>query len=320
MSKIPKPTLKQRMVEYLEAMRIQNFAVSTVKMRENLLSKFFIWCEERDLLYPTEITRKIVDQYQQWLYHRRKDNGDALCLGHQVNRLSAVRAFFKWMAKKHYILFNPAAELELPKLKVSLPKEILSIAEAEQVLSQPNVHEVKGIRDRAILEVFYSTGIRRMELKKLRTRDVDFEKGTLMVREGKGGKDRMIPIGDRALAWIKKYLQEVRCDLVYEQTDCGYLFLSVIQFNHPLSVSMLTSLISQYIKEADIDKVGSCHLFRHTMATMMLEHGADIRYIQAMLGHSKLDTTQIYTRVSIKRLKEIHNATHPAAFLKRPTA
>jgi integrase/recombinase XerD len=139
---------------------------------------------------------------------------------------------------------------------------------------------------------------------------LDPERGTLVVRQGKGKKDRMIPIGDRAATWIEKYLVEVRPGLLVGDLSGDALFLN----NHgqPFTVNAMTTLVRQYVIAADIGKRGSCHLFRHTMATLMLENGADIRYIQAMLGHVKLETTQIYTQVSIRKLKEIHTATHPA--------
>jgi len=134
----------------------------------------------------------------------------------------------------------------------------------------------------------------------------------VLIREGKWRKDRMVPIGDRALAWIEKYLVEVRPTLVVEP-DPGNLFLG--QTGEPIAPGWLTNRVSQYIHKAGLTKQGGCHLFRHTMATLMLEGGADVRFIQEMLGHATLNATQIYTQVSIKKLKEIHTVTHPGARL-----
>ena len=166
-----------------------------------------------------------------------------------------------------------------------------------------------GLRDRTMLEAFYSTGIRRMEMANLKLFDLDAERGTIMVRQGKGKKDRMVPIGERALAWAAKYLADARPKLVQEPDD-GTLFLT--NLGEPFSPNRLTQLVREYVERAELGKTGACHLFRHTMATLMLENGADVRYIQEMLGHAELSTTQIYTQVSIRRLKEIHTATHPA--------
>jgi integrase/recombinase XerD len=135
-----------------------------------------------------------------------------------------------------------------------------------------------------------------------------------MIRLGKGKKDRMIPIGSRALAWIDKYVIEVRPALVREPDD-GTLFLS--NLNEAFTRNRLTQMVREYVDAASLGKRGACHLFRHTMATLMLENGADIRFIQQMLGHAELSTTQIYTQVSIRKLKEIHSLTHPARLEKR---
>jgi integrase/recombinase XerD len=148
-----------------------------------------------------------------------------------------------------------------------------------------------------------------MELINLKLFDLDAERGTLMVRQGKGKKDRMIPIGNRAIAWIEKYVSDVRPELLVGEDD-GRLYLT--NLGEAFTPNRLTQLVRNYVHAADIGKTGSCHLFRHTMATLMLENGADIRFIQEMLGHVKIDTTQIYTQVSIRKLKQIHTATHPA--------
>ena len=171
-----------------------------------------------------------------------------------------------------------------------------------------------GIRDRAILETLYSTGIRRAELARLETTDLDPDRGILLIREGKGKKDRMVPIGDRALAWIDKYLREVR-PLLMVPPDEGDLFLT--RFGRAFVPNGVSELVSTAVKKSGVPKRGSAHLFRHTAATLMLEGGADIRYIQQMLGHESLATTQIYTRVAIRKLKEIHELTHPGAKLER---
>ncbi len=159
-----------------------------------------------------------------------------------------------------------------------------------------------------MLEVFYANGIRRKELKSLKIYDIDLERQTLLVREGKGKKDRVVPLGARACSWLERYLDEDRPKLSREP-DEGDLFIS--KDGQALDLKHISALVSDYIAKAGINKKGSCHLFRHTMATLMLEGGADIRFIQQMLGHSRLESTQIYTQVSIKALQEVHARTHP---------
>lgn len=295
------------MRQYFEHLRIKNYSELTIAASKYYLIYFIEWAAVRGIGKPSEVTRPVIERYQRHVYYYRQPNGKPLSFKSQNNRLAAVRVWFKWMARKNHILYNPAGELELPRPEYRLPKYILTASEAEQVINQPNVSESAGVRDRAMLETLYSTGVRRSELIALRPHDIDMERGTIVVRQGKGNKDRMIPIGDRALAWIGRYLAEVRPGLA---GDADALFLN--QLGNPFSPNRLSIMVSQYVSAADIGKQGSCHLFRHSMATLMLENGADIRFIQQMLGHAQLETTQVYTRVSIRKLKDVHTATHPA--------
>jgi integrase/recombinase XerD len=174
------------------------------------------------------------------------------------------------------------------------------------------IHDPLGLRDRAILETIYSTGIRRSEAVKLGVYDIDAERGTVLVREGKRSEDRIVPIGERALRWIDKYQDKVRPRLLTDPNDTT-LFIS--RLGGAMTPSHLTLLARQYVRASGIGKSGSCHLFRHAMATLMLEHGADVRMIQAMLGHASLETTALYTHVAIRALKEVHERTHSGANL-----
>jgi integrase/recombinase XerD len=299
---------------YLEALRVKNYSERTVENRDAYLRFFIQWCEERSLTRPREVTKPILERYQRHLFHLRKPGGKPLSFRSQHSRLVPVRAFFKWLTRQNVLLWNPASELELPRLERRLPRHVLTAEEVEQVLVGPNLSDGIGVRDRAILEVFYSTGIRRMELVNLSVWDLDQERGTVMVRQGKGKKDRMVPIADRAIAWVERYLRQVRPSLVMPPDD-GILFLT--NLGESITPSRLTQLVREYVNAAELEKHGACHLFRHTMATLMLEGGADIRYIQEMLGHVELSTTQIYTQVSIKKLKAVHELTHPGAAKER---
>jgi len=303
--------------EYLVWMQTQNFSEDTVTTRRVCIGYFLDWCHERGLENPAEITRPILERYQRTLYHYRKQNGDPLTFRTQNQRLRSLKGWFRWLARQNYILHNPASELILPRLENRLPKYILTAAEAERLVQQPDITTPAGLRDRAILETFYSTGMRRMEVANLKLYDIDAERGVLMIRQGKGKKDRFIPIGERALAWIDKYVREARPKLLGSVED-GTVFLTGM--GEPFQRAHLTTLVRVYLAKSKIGKMGGCHLFRHTVATLMLENGADIRVIQEMLGHAKISTTELYTRVSINLLKQVYLATHPAAHLKRPDA
>jgi integrase/recombinase XerD len=305
------------MKRFLDALRVKNYSERTVENRESYLSFFIAWCEARSIARPQEVTKPILERYQRHLFHLRKADGKPLSFRAQFARLVPLRAYFKWLTRQNVLLWNPASELELPRAERRLPKHVLTASEAELVLSQPDTSEPMGIRDRAILEVLYSTGIRRMEVVHLSVYDLDAERGTLMVRQGKGKKDRMVPIGEQAIVWLERYLSDLRPSVVVPP-DNGVLFLTAS--GEELSPNRLTQLVRDYVNAAGTGKKGACHLFRHTMATLMLEGGADIRYIEEMLGHAELSTTQIYTQVSIRKLQAVHALTHPTAKLERRPA
>jgi integrase/recombinase XerD len=248
------------------------------------------------------------------LYYHRQKNGQPLTFRTQYSRLVPVRTWFRWLVRNHHILHNPASDLDMPKIEKRLPRAVLSEEEAERVMLQPDVNDPLGLRDRAIMETLYSTGIRRTELVNLKLYNLDRERGTLSIWQGKGKKDRIIPIGERAVAWVEKYLRESRPRLAIEPDDGTVFVSSEGGAFHPDRLSML---VREHVEKANIGKKGACHMFRHTMATLMLEGGADIRFIQEMLGHSDLQSTQVYTQVSIRQLKQIHSVTHPGAALER---
>lgn len=293
---------------FLEWALAAGYADHTGATRDRAITRFIAWCDERGLTQPQEITRAVLERYQRHLWLHRKTDGSPLSLSTQETLLNPLRAFCKWLARENHILYNPASELVLPRSPRQLPKALLSVAEVEHVLNQPDVTELTGLRDRAILETLYSTGMRRLELANLGVFDVDLARGTVMIRQGKGRKDRLIPIGARAGTWIQRYLDEVRPQLLARGDERA---LFVTDYGEPFERNRLSDLVKKYMRHAGIAH-GSCHALRHACATHMLENGADIRFIQALLGHAELSTTQIYTQVSIGKLKEIHAATHPA--------
>lgn len=298
------------MNQFLTSLKARNYSDATVEHYGYYIENFIQWCEQRSLHKPNEITKPIVERYQRHLFHFRDKNQKPLSFRVQSFRLIAIRMFFKWLTKQNVILYNPAGDIELPRKQKSLPKHVLTPQEADTVINQTDIHDTLGLRDRAIMETLYSTGMRRNELIHLSLYHLDPERGTVLIQQGKGGKDRYVPIGERALLWIDKYLTESRPKLAVEP-DEGILFLS--NMGDKFTPHRLTQLVGHYVKQAELTKKGACHLFRHTMATLMLENGADVRYIQHILGHEKISTTEIYTHVSIHKLKSVHSRTHPAA-------
>ena len=300
---------------FLEWMAVHHYSETTIKGNRFMLRRFASWCADRDLSQPGEVSRSMLERYQRWLFHYRRKNGKPLAHRTQTRQLTGVKNFFRWLTKERYLLYDPASSLELPKAPPRLPTETFSIEEVEQILSTPDARTPMGLRDRAILEVFYSTGLRRAELAALDVYDIDRDRSWLTIRRGKGGRARVVPLGERALAWVERYLEEIRPELVI-RADEWALFLTAP--GGRFTADSLGNRVRRILDSSGVRlRWGACHLFRHTMATLMLEGGADIRYIQEMLGHAQLNTTEIYTRVSIQKLQEVHAATHPAAKLGR---
>ncbi|MEK7751566.1 MAG: tyrosine-type recombinase/integrase [Acidobacteriota bacterium] len=266
---------------YLLWLETHHYAPGTVKVRRVTLSHFLRWCLERSLTRPQPLTPEILERFQRHVYFYRQRNGQHLSLSSQSHRLTALRSWCAWLTKQRVLEQDPARDLVLPREEQRLPRHPLSVTEVEAVLAQADLTTPHGLRNRAILEVLYSTGLRRDEALALEHTDLDRQRGTLLVRRGKGKKDRFVPIGARALAWIDKYLAEAR-PLLARRAETPLLFVS--KNGHRLHGNQLSKIVRDYLRGAGIAKPGACHLFRHTTATLMLEAGADVRYIQALLG------------------------------------
>jgi integrase/recombinase XerD len=300
---------------YIEVLTVQHRSAHDVATRRSRLAHFHAWCTEQGIERPGQVTHAAMERFQGHLYRYRKANGQPLAINGQRVALYTIEMFFRWLVRQQVVTSNPAGDLDLPSRTQDL-REPLTLAEVEAVLALPDLTDPYGLRDRAVLEVFYATGVRRAELIGLHESDIAPASQTLHVRRGKGRKDRFVPLGERALAWVQKYQREARPALLRDPTQRA-LFLNCDGL--PLSDDGLSWRVRHYFEQAGIVKRGACHLFRHTMATAMLDNGADIRHVQEMLGHSQITTTQRYTHVSIARLRAVHAATHPAAHLLRDT-
>jgi integrase/recombinase XerD len=303
-------TLRQHLEIYLDSLTARHYSARTLESYRERLQPFIDWCEARSVNHAPQVSLPLLESWQRYLRSYRRANGQPLSLGGQLSRLSALRTWFRWLLQRSHILYNPADQMLLPKEDKRLPSQVLSRAETEQVLAGMDSTTLTGLRNRAMLELFWSTGIRRKELANLLPGDVDFGRGVVNVRLGKGRKDRVVPVGERALGWLSRYLNDARPRLSVNH-DSGYLFIG--STGKGLELGTVTGIARDAIRQSPhLNKSGACHLFRHSMATQMLENGADTRHIQAILGHEKLETTQIYTRVAIGHLKQVHQQTHPA--------
>ena len=295
---------------YIEHLGVRGYRPQGMATAERYIRDFIGWADERGVTHPSQVSRQVIERYQRWLYHYRKKDGAPLSVAGQRCKLVPLRGFFRWLTRAAEIPANPAADMELPHKIKRLPRVVLTAAEAERVMAAVDIGSPLGLRDRAMLEVLYATGMRRHEIAGLELGDIEAERCVVLIREGKGGKDRLLPLGERALHWLTEYLERGRPALAWNAQD-KTLFLGAE--GKRLSPLWLSTLIAKRVDAAELGKRGGCHLWRHTMATLMLEGGADIRFIQAMLGHAEISTTQIYTQVAIRQLQAVHAMTHPGA-------
>jgi len=223
-----------------------------------------------------------------------------------ARRLAAIRMFHRFLARERIINQDPTAMVDSPKLWKRVP-DALSLTEVEALIAQPNIRNIQGIRDKAILETLYATGMRVSEAVNLKAADVNLDIGFLRCI-GKGNKERVVPIGTKAISSIKRYLEASRQQLLKDQKS-DLLFLN--RFGRKISRQSLWKILKKYALEAKIRKPIRPHILRHSFATHLLERGADLRSVQEMLGHSNISTTQIYTHIDKNRLKTIHKQFHP---------
>ncbi len=309
------PSPNALLSRYFVSLRMNNWSPRTIDRRAYSLGKFIEWCSDRGIDCVHEITAEAAEAYRRSLYHHRNARtGKPIKFSTQSSYLSAVCHWLAWLNEQGWITDNPAHRIELPRAEHRLPSSYLTLSEVETLLNTVDLTTPSGLRDRAMMETFYATGMRRAELIALQLDDVNAESRVLTIRQGKGRKDRVVPIGNRALEWINKYLHDGRPSMLAEATNTLFLTSRGNAF-HP---NNLSALVRGYVVAAGITKPGSCHIFRHTAATLMLEGGADLRSIQSLLGHEQLNTTQIYTHVTIQRLREVHERTHPGAKDRKP--
>jgi integrase/recombinase XerD len=302
---------------YFRDLLSENWSKTTIDRRNYSLGLFLKWADERGAGQVAEFTPELLQAYRRYLYEYRNRRTDKpLRFATQASYLGALKHWCGWLLERGWLAVDPSLSLKLPKEEHRLPAAYLTLEEVEGVINSIDLTTDRGVRDRSIFETFYSTAMRRMELINLRLDDIDCDRGLIVIRQGKGRKDRVVPIGRRAIGWLEKYLHESRPRLLREPSDSVYLTSQGNPF-HPIT---LGQRVRGYFDASGIQRRGACHMLRHTAATLMMEGGADLRSLQTLLGHESLNTTQIYTHVTIDRLREVHAKTHPAAADTPPAA
>lgn len=288
-----------------QQMRSRGFSERSIPSYLHNVRLFVDYLEELGITNLADADRKILAEYQLQVslsLHRGKP------LGHvtQRNRIVCLKTFFRFLAKSGALIADPTAELELPRVRDQLPPNVLTKREVARLLAQPDSATAAGLRDRAILELLYSTGIRVSELAGLALEDLDLRTGELRVL-GKGNKERLVPIGEVACDCLRLYLERSRPNLAPAEQRA----LFVTPRGRRFLATNLTAVVREYGRRAGIPKRVTPHTLRHTCATHLLQGKADIRQIQRILGHASIATTQRYTKVEISDLKAVLKRCHP---------
>ena len=287
--------------EYLRALKR---APATLTGYKHGLSRFFEWLDRRGLADLRAVRRADIQSWQ----------AELVASGHYTTNsihvlLRAARRFYDYLDRGGKVLVNPTLGMTFPKIEDRLPRAVLTPGEMRRLLDAPDTSRPDGIRDKAMIELLYSTGLRLAELCGLTVHDVDVHGGYVRVNHGKGGKDRVVPMGRKATQYAKEYLRHVRGRLTEKRRDERALFVGVM--GKRINPIIVERLIRGYARSAGLTKRVTPHTFRHTCATHLLADGADVVHVQRLLGHAYIGTTQIYTRVAGRDVKQTHGRTHP---------
>ncbi|MDA8138948.1 MAG: tyrosine-type recombinase/integrase [Desulfobacteraceae bacterium] len=293
---------------YIEYLRGCGRSPFTIKGIRSSLKNFIRFLESENLTDLEELTSQALEEYRADLAFSLTAKGTPLGRQTQIQILCNVKGFTAFLKARDYLLQDPAEGLTVPKQPQRLPKAILTAKEVEKLLNAPDMRTSRGYRNRIILEILYDTGIRRAEVSEIKLADLDLNGGYIRIT-GKGDKDRVVPVSARVCELIQNYLLFVRPEFIHDK-DPGHLVLN--RWGQRLDPNGVWAVVHRSVALAGIKKTISTHTLRHSCATHMLKNGAPVRHIQEMLGHASINTTQIYTRVTINDLKQVHSQYHPS--------
>jgi integrase/recombinase XerD len=314
-------TYEKLLEKFLDNIKTKGLSERTIKIFRSSVGHFLKYLEENEISEITEVTKTIISDYSlSLLTYKAKSRGTpdepkAYKAASRVSLLTAVKRFFKFLRHENILLFDPSVGVTLPKVPKYLSRDIPTLQEVDKILSSIDKSIKWGLRDYAIIETMYSTGLRSSEIVKLKLEDIDFERKFLTVQKGKNGKPRTVPLSKPAVSALTEYIENCRPRfgtqfLIKNQPDNGILFLSH-RGGGLLTVTSINTIVQVYAKKAGIKKHLIPHSFRYACATHMMKNGADIRFIQEMLGHETLQATQGYTRVVKGDLKRVIKEFHP---------
>jgi integrase/recombinase XerD len=289
--------------EFIAHLKARGYAHATIESYTSNIGQFGRYLQQRDLDSLKKVTPEVIDQYRQTVM------GQSIAAESKALKIRPVKRLFEYLADNHRLLVNPTEGIVETSRKNRKIGTVLTVEEVQRLLAQPDLSCKTGIRNRAIMAVLYATGIRKNELLSLKTDDADLKENALYVRKGKGGKERVVPMGKSAARHLAGYLGKVRPVYIRKRSDERALFVN--RFGAALSGGSIQAFLTKYRLAAAIAKPVSPHTLRRSCATHLLQQGADIRYIQQLLGHKHLSTTQMYTKVAPMDVKATHDRTHP---------
>jgi integrase/recombinase XerD len=290
-------------IEFIHQLKARGYADNTITSYRMNIGHFKQYLINREITDLKKVTHRTILDYQ------AKVMAEPLSMESKALKIRAVKRLFEYLTDTHRLLINPCEGIVETSRKNRRIQPVLTIEEIKRLLNQPNLSLKTGIRDRAVMEVLYSTGIRLDELLSLEVYHADLKEKVLYIRKGKGRKQRVVPLGKGALTYLKEYLHKIRSHHGRKRPKERALFLN--HSGNPLSGGAISAFLRTYRISSGINKPVSPHTFRRTCATHLLQQGPDIRYIQELLGHKRLSTTQQYTKVMPTEVKNTHNTTHP---------
>lgn len=291
------------MVEFKNHLKARGYAERTVEGYSKYLDQFKRYLEGQDLTDLRKVTHRVILDYQEEVM------SEPIAMESKALKIRPVKRLFEYLAESHRLLINPTEGIVETSRKNKKLGPVLTVEEVRRLLDQPNLSLRTHIRDRAIMEALYSTGIRLDELLNLEIYHVDLQTRALYIRKGKGRKQRVVPLGKNGVKYLREYLEHIRPWWARKNPKERRLFLNHSGF--ALTKWSVHGFLRKYRIEAGIKKSASPHTFRRSCATHMLQNGADIRYVQKLLGHKRLSTTQRYTKVMPVEVKKTHEKTHP---------
>ena len=294
---------------YLDHLQSLNRAKATMDWYRTLIGRFEAFAESRGVQQWPDVTHTHLLDYQIHVCAQLNKHGSPYAVAAQNLHLIVLDNLFRYLKRTGYMPQNPATDIELAREPQRLPKTVPAAKEIKRLLAVPDTSTVLGYRDRTMMEVFYSTGMRRMEVVNLKCQDVDLDHGLLVVRQGKGKKDRVVPLGRVAARYLETYLQGIRPELLRGRPDTHHVFIS--RDGGPLCMRTIAQRLDRYAARVKLSAKVTPHIFRHACATHMIRNSANVRHVQELLGHAKLDTTQKYLSLTITDLKEAHARCHP---------